>query len=179
MDRLAEQAAAAIALLPDHETYGRVTKVLGLLVEIVGFGTDLSIGSLVHLRPGEDDDIPCEVVGFRDGHALLLPFGSLEGVSLGCRAVIQNTKPVLTPDERWLGRVVNGMAQPIDGKGPLPQGGIPSRCAMLHRRRIRGSAWESSLIWAYGRSTRFWRPAGVNGWGFSLARVWGSPSCCR
>ncbi|MCB1555780.1 MAG: flagellar protein export ATPase FliI [Alphaproteobacteria bacterium] len=125
MDRLAEQAAAAIALLPDHETYGRVTKVLGLLVEIVGFGTDLSIGSLVHLRPGEDDDIPCEVVGFRDGHALLLPFGSLEGVSLGCRAVIQNTKPVLTPDERWLGRVVNGMAQPIDGKGPLPQGGHP------------------------------------------------------
>ena len=52
MDRLAEQAEAAISVLSDYEVSGRVTKILGLLVEIAGFGSDLSIGSRVHLRPG-------------------------------------------------------------------------------------------------------------------------------
>lgn len=125
MDRLSEQAEALISQLPDHEVYGQVTKVLGLLVEIAGFGTELSIGAQVHLKPDEGLTIPCEVVGFRDGHALLMPFGTLEGISLGCSAIIQRRKPVIMPDERWLGRVINGMAQPIDGKGPLPQGGHP------------------------------------------------------
>jgi flagellum-specific ATP synthase len=123
MDRLAEQALAAITTLPEEEIYGRVTKVLGLLVEIAGFGAGLSIGSIVNLRPPEKPEIPCEVVGFRDGHALLLPFGTLEGVGLGCRAVIQNHEPLIFPDERWLGRVINAFAQPIDGKGSLRQGG--------------------------------------------------------
>ncbi len=125
MERLSEHVEAAISLLPDHEVHGRVTKVLGLLVEITGFSGDLSIGSLVHLRPNQDINVPCEVVGFKEGHALLMPFGTLEGISLGCPAVIQNSKPVVTPCENWLGRVINGMAQPIDGKGPMLQGGHP------------------------------------------------------
>ncbi len=125
MDRLAEQAEAAISLLPDYEVFGRVTKVLGLLVEIAGFGTDLTIGAQVNLKPSSEETIPCEVVGFKEGHALLMPFGTLEGISLGCPAVIQRSKPVIMPDERWLGRVINGLGQPIDGKGPLPQGGHP------------------------------------------------------
>jgi flagellum-specific ATP synthase len=123
MDRLADQAYAAVSLLPDREVYGEVTKILGLLVEIAGFGGNLSIGSMVHLRPADGRDVPCEVVGFKEGHALLMPFGTLEGVGLGCKAVIQNHIPVIRPDERWLGRVINGMGQPIDGLGPLPQGG--------------------------------------------------------
>ncbi|QQG35906.1 MAG: flagellar protein export ATPase FliI [Micavibrio aeruginosavorus] len=125
MDRLSEQAEAAVSIVPDYEIYGRVTKVLGLLVEMAGFGQGLSIGAHVHLKPRRDLVIPCEVVGFRDNHALLMPFGSLEGVTLGCPAMIQRNQPVVTPDERWLGRVINGMGEPIDGLGPLPQGGHP------------------------------------------------------
>ena len=94
MDRLADKAIASIKTIPDHEIYGEVTKILGLLVEIAGFGQALSIGSMVHLRPPTGKDIPCEVVGFRDGHALLMPFGTLEGVGLGCKAVIQDHAPV-------------------------------------------------------------------------------------
>ncbi len=125
MDRLYEQAAASILTVPDHEVFASVTKILGLLIEIAGFGKDISIGSIVHLRPDDKTDIPCEVVGFRENRALLMPFGSLEGVGLGCKAVIQKTKPVICPDERWLGRVINALGQPIDGKGHLPHGGIP------------------------------------------------------
>ncbi len=125
MDRLSEQAEAALSIIPDYEVYGRVTKVLGLLVEMAGFGQGVSIGSHVHLKPRRDLVIPCEVIGFRDNRALLLPFGTLEGVTLGCPAMIQQSQPVVTPDERWLGRVINAMGEPIDGLGPLPQGGHP------------------------------------------------------
>ncbi len=130
MDRLADITAAAINQIEERQIYGRVTKILGLLVEITGFGSGLTIGSIVHLRPekaGQSTsvDIPCEVVGFRDGNALLMPFGTLEGIGLGCRAIVQDTQPVVFPDERWLGRVVNALGQPIDGKGPLPMGGYP------------------------------------------------------
>jgi len=125
MDRLAEQAMASIHSLQRREVFGRVTKVLGLLVEIAGFGENLSIGSIVNLRPPDKPDVPCEVVGFKEGHALLMPFGTLEGVGLGCRAIIQEQEPVIMPDESWLGRVVNAFAVPIDGKGPLHQGAHP------------------------------------------------------
>ncbi len=125
MDRLADKALAALKPLPDHEMYGKVTKVLGLLVEIAGFGENLAIGAIVHLRPKTGKDVPCEVIGFRDGHALLMPFGTLEGIGLGCPAIIQRSEPVAMPDERWLGRVLNALGQPIDGKGPLTHGGTP------------------------------------------------------
>jgi flagellum-specific ATP synthase len=125
MDRLAEKAQAAILTLPEKDVYGRVTKILGLLVEIAGFGTGLSIGSHVHLRPTPDRDIPCEVVGFKEGHALLMPFGTLEGVGLGCKAILQDSEPVIMPSDLWLGRVINALGEPIDGKGPLYDGGHP------------------------------------------------------
>ena len=125
MDRLADKAEAAISTLSTHEVYGRVTKVLGLLVEIAGFGSSLSIGAMVHLRPNDKTEVPCEVVGFKDEHALLMPFGTLEGVGLGCRAIIKSNEPVIRPDKRWLGRVINALGHPIDGKGPLFEGGHP------------------------------------------------------
>lgn len=143
MDRLAERAEAAIAQFSDYEVYGRVTKVLGLLVEIAGFGPDVSIGSHVHLAPGRGERIPCEVVGFRDNRALLLPFGVLEGISLGCRAIIQREHPVVMPHDRWLGRIINALGQPVDGKGPLPQGGhavpLRNRPPSPHSRQRMGS----------------------------------------
>tara|TARA_R110002072_G_scaffold114575_2_gene244700 strand:- start:1402 stop:2742 length:1341 start_codon:yes stop_codon:yes gene_type:complete len=122
MDRLCQQVETAISSLPECEVYGRVTKILGLLVEISGFGEGLTIGSMVHLRPSDDVDIPCEVIGFRDSQALLMPFGTLDGIGLGCRAIIQRSAPSIFPSEKWLGRVINGMAEPIDGKGALSNG---------------------------------------------------------
>ncbi len=111
-----------ISAMHQTETFGEVTKVLGLLVEIAGFSQTLSIGAHVHLRPNDKTDIPCEVIGFKDKKALLMPFGTLEGVGLGCKAYIQDKLPIITPNDTWLGRVINGMGEPIDGKGPLSHG---------------------------------------------------------
>ena len=125
MDRLADQAIAEINALTTQETYGQVTKILGLLVEIAGFGNHLSIGSIVHLKPDDETVTPCEVVGFKDNHALLMPFGTLDGIGLGCKAVILDKPPVIMPSENWLGRVINALGEPIDGKGPLVPGAHP------------------------------------------------------
>lgn len=122
MDRLSDQAIATIKTLPAYEIYGTVTKVLGLLVEIAGFDDTLAVGAHVHLRPQSGGNVPCEVIGFRDERALLLPFGTLEGIGLGCKAFIQQEPPVIFPHESWCGRVINALGQPIDGLGPLREG---------------------------------------------------------
>lgn len=126
MDRLSDRAIAAIRTVPDHLVFGRVTKILGLLVEIAGFPQTLSIGAMVHLASetqAAQPRVACEVVGFREGRALLMPFGPLEGIGLGARAIIDERRPGIYPCDGWLGRVINGFAAPIDGLGPLAQGG--------------------------------------------------------
>jgi flagellum-specific ATP synthase len=64
----------------------------------------------------------CETVGFREGKALMLPFAPLEGVGLGCKVELAMAQPVIMPTQGWLGRVINALGEPIDGKGPLPHG---------------------------------------------------------
>jgi flagellum-specific ATP synthase len=125
MTRLPDQALAAINAVYDYKIYGSVTKILGLLIEVAGVSNRLSIGSHVHLVPHEGHTVPCEVIGFKDDHALVMPFGTTEGIGLGCRAIVQQSRPTIYPDETWLGRVINALGQPIDGKGPLMDGAVP------------------------------------------------------
>jgi flagellum-specific ATP synthase len=117
-----ENLVAALGEIPEYVYYGRVTAVLGLLVEIGGTQGRLSIGDRCDVIARGERRVACEVIGFRDGRALLMPFGSLEGVGLGCRTEFTEPKPVVYPDSSWLGRVVNALAEPLDGKGPLPEG---------------------------------------------------------
>jgi flagellum-specific ATP synthase len=121
-----EQIRTSIQTSKGHMTYAEVTKVLGLIVEIAGFGDRLSVGSMVTLCPkdafGQERRVPCEVVGFKEGRALLMPFGTLEGIGLGCRAELSDSLPFATPDDSWLGRVVDALGRPLDGKGPLQVG---------------------------------------------------------
>ena len=46
------------------------------------------------------------------------------GVGMGCRVEVSASDPVIYPDDSWLGRVINGFGDPVDGKGPLPSGTI-------------------------------------------------------
>jgi len=119
--------ASEIERLPDHRRYGRVSGVQGMMVEVAGLERSLSIGSRCEIAGLGGRRVVAEVVGFREGRALLLPYGSLEGVGLGCRADLLDAEPVIWPSAAWLGRVVNALGEPIDGKGPLPPGPAPLR----------------------------------------------------
>jgi flagellum-specific ATP synthase len=117
---LAEQ----IAELDGVEIYGRVVGVRGLMVEVAGPLHAMSVGARITIETGERV-IPCEVVGFSGPNALLMPFAALEGVRRGCRAVVSGVAGSVRPSLGWLGRVVDAMGRPIDGKGPLSAGASP------------------------------------------------------
>jgi flagellum-specific ATP synthase len=114
-----------IKQIPDYHLYGRVTAVQGMLIEVGGVQRRLSIGDRCRIAARNGRNLTCEVVGFREGRALLMPFGALEGIGLGCKADVVDAEPVVRPTVKWLGRVVNAMGEPIDGKGPLPEGEEP------------------------------------------------------
>ena len=110
--------------LPDRYAYGRVTGVKGMMVETGGLRDSISVGGRCDLLSRDGRRLPCEAVGFRDGRALLMPFGSLEGIGLGCKAELVPSEAAVSPDASWLGRVVNAMGEPVDGLGPLLSGRV-------------------------------------------------------
>jgi flagellum-specific ATP synthase len=69
--------------------------------------------------------VPIEIIGFRHEAALAMPFGAVEGIGVGCKAILTQSEPVVFPTNAWLGRVVNALGEPIDGKGPIQQGPQP------------------------------------------------------
>lgn len=96
-----------------------------MLVEIGGIETHLSVGDRIYLQNRQNKMIACEIVGFKNDRAMAMAFHNLEGVGLGTKAMAESADPVVHPSEAWLGRVINAFGQPIDDKGPLPQGPLP------------------------------------------------------
>jgi flagellum-specific ATP synthase len=108
--------------LPRFTRFGRVARVEGLLVEVTGAQGAIGLGGKVKIAGAARGDTMCEVVGFRDGRALAMPFGQLEGITLGARATFRQEDSAVYPSPAWLGRVVDAFGRPADGKGTLPQG---------------------------------------------------------
>src|SRR5690349_15857986 len=121
MKALAEQ----IGDIDGVNIYGRVVGVRGLMVEVAGPIHAMSVGARLVIETGANRTIPCEVIGFSGNNAVVMPFAGLDGVRRGCKAVIANAANLVRPSSSWLGRVVNALGEPIDGKGPLPQGASP------------------------------------------------------
>lgn len=119
-----------LSQIPSGLTYGRLVAVKGLLIEVGGIGQAASVGARLALAARDGSSIAAEIVGFRDNKALCLPFGPLDGVGVGSKAYAIPQNVAVTPSAGWLGRVVNGLGEPVDGKGPLPKG--------LKKRPIRG-----------------------------------------
>jgi flagellum-specific ATP synthase len=116
---------ADIEAIDDVEVFGRVKTVQGLLIEVVGPVRELRVGGRVSIETTAGSTLQSEIIGFRDGHALCLPFGPVTGVRLGCKAVFQSHYGAVYPANSWQGRVINANGEPIDGKGPLPRGATP------------------------------------------------------
>ena len=104
---------------------GRVAAVNGLLIEAKGGLTRLPVGARADIDRLGAEPLPAEVVGFRDTRALLMPFGPLEGIAPGAEIRILPQGTAVRPTLAWRGRIVNAFGEPIDGKGPLPQGPVP------------------------------------------------------
>jgi flagellum-specific ATP synthase len=111
-----------IEAIPTLTRFGRVARIEGLAVEVTGAQGAVSLGGQCRITTGNNKKIPCEVIGFRDGRALVMPLGPLDGITLGARADFEDRPASIYPCKAWLGRVIDGFGLPVDGKGPLAQG---------------------------------------------------------
>ena len=91
---------------------------MGLVIE--GRGPLSSVGDSALIYPLDDSPpIHAEVVGFRDGKTMLMPLGDLRGIGIGSRILSKKQTVSATVGDGILGRVIDGLGHPIDGKGPL------------------------------------------------------------
>lgn len=119
-----------LASIQTKKVYGRVKAVQGVMIEIAGPLAAFGIGARLKIEREQASQvmgkpIMVEVVGFKEGVALAMPYGSLDGISMGSKAYLHSNNNDVSPSESWLGRIVNALGEPIDGKGPLETGDEP------------------------------------------------------
>jgi len=113
-----------ISRLSDRKVFGKVKAIQGMLVEIGGVQSFLSVGDRCTLIGRRGERVQCEVVGFRDDRALAMPFSALDGIGLDSAAEVGESNSVAYPENSWLGRVVNAFGEALDGKGPVGRGTV-------------------------------------------------------
>ncbi|MCB9483262.1 MAG: FliI/YscN family ATPase [Dehalococcoidia bacterium] len=97
---------------------GRVREVVGLLAEVDGIPGRL--GEMCRIeRAHGGTDIEAEVVGFKGDRTLVMPLGDLHGVQAGARVVARGGLLTVPVGPEVLGRVLDGLGRPIDGRGPI------------------------------------------------------------
>ncbi len=97
---------------------GRVTRVVGLIMEGIGFGA--SVGEICRVYPRDGmKGLDCEVVGFSGDRILLMPLGEVFGIGPGSKIVTKRSCARVKVSERLLGRTLDGMGLPIDGLGEV------------------------------------------------------------
>ncbi|MCC7202992.1 MAG: flagellar protein export ATPase FliI [Nitrospirae bacterium] len=98
--------------------YGKVTQITGLIIE--GHGPGSSIGELCEIFPKEASHVvEAEVVGFKGEKIQLMPLGDTRGLSPGSKIMAKRHRAVVRVGENLLGRVIDGLGNPIDGRGDI------------------------------------------------------------
>ncbi len=126
------------------QTFGKVNKVVGLVAEASGLVA--SLGAVCHILPDkvnendEEEPIAAEVVGFRDGNLLFMPYGEMRGVRPGSLIRNSSLPPVFPVGKGLLGRAFDAFGKPLDkGSRVSPESMVPIYAnppAPLERPRI-------------------------------------------
>ena len=117
-ERLLSEVTRKLIHRYPYRIYGRVNQVVGLVIE--GRGPLSSVGDSALIYPLDDSPpIHAEVVGFRDGKTMLMPLGDLRGIGIGSRILSKKRTVSASVGDGILGRVIDGLGHPIDGKGSL------------------------------------------------------------
>lgn len=109
-------------ILPQQFPYpeiGHVDEVVGLVIETKG--PKAKIGDLCYIHNPQSGmpPLPAEVVGFKAGKLQLMPLGEMTALAPGS-TVVNTGKPFMIPvGDNLLGRVIDGLGQPIDGRGEI------------------------------------------------------------
>lgn len=108
-------------LVPMRAT-GRVAKVIGLAIEVEGLNA--SVGEMCQILLGQGrESISAEVVGFHDEKTVIMPYGELAGIRSGCDVIASGRLFDVPVGNELLGRVLDGLAQPLDSLGGIQASG--------------------------------------------------------
>jgi flagellum-specific ATP synthase len=100
------------------QAYGKVSRVVGFMVESVG--PECRMGTVCDIFDKDGSrKFPAEVMGFKDNRVLLMPFEEIQGIGPGSRVVARQTQAYIPVGNQLLGRIIDGIGNPIDGKGPI------------------------------------------------------------
>ena len=131
LDDLSSRLDAVRASLSDVSAFhvsGQVSGISGLAVELSGLDRHVAVGDRILLRGREPQPVQAEIVGFRSGLARAMAYGSLDGIGPGSGATYaigaEAIPGRLAPTDAWLGRVMDPLGRPMDGKGRLPLGPV-------------------------------------------------------
>ncbi len=114
---LVADLAQAIGRVTPVAMRGRVVKAVGMLIEASGI--QAHVGELCELVTPGEPPLLAEVVGFAQQTALLTPLGSTAGISALTEVVPSGRGHTCPVGAGLLGRVLNAMGDPLDGRGPL------------------------------------------------------------
>ncbi len=123
-----QTAAATITGVRSNRLEGRISAVSGLMVELNALSRHTAVGDRIELQPRNGGCIPAEIVGFRGGIAQAMAFAASDGLGPGALAWMEAPQPQvvhgasLPVSDDWIGRVVDPLGRPLDGKGVLPRG---------------------------------------------------------
>ncbi|PLX66759.1 MAG: flagellar protein export ATPase FliI [Denitrovibrio sp.] len=96
---------------------GKVTKIVGLTIE--ADGPLLGIGTRCNIESIDGRVILAEIVGFKDDRVVLMPYGENEGIAPGSAVTNESYGNTVKVSDKLLGRVLDGLGNPLDGKGPI------------------------------------------------------------
>ncbi|MDF3079925.1 FliI/YscN family ATPase [Burkholderia sola] len=126
--------------VPVARPVGRLSAVSGLLLEVTGYAFET--GQLARIETASNDWLDARVVGFREGVSYLMPFRPAEGLTAGARVFGDEGARTLSIGAAWRGRIVDGLGEPIDDRGPLVGDAVldlaPPRVNPLRKQPVDG-----------------------------------------
>lgn len=108
----------AVDWISPFEVRGRVTELVGLLIRANVPGARVGEVCLIQ-SPHQTRGLKAEVVGFRGSEVVLMPLGDIGDVAMGAEVVSTGKALRVRVGENLLGRVLNGLGDPIDSRGAV------------------------------------------------------------
>ena len=136
-----DSALAQLDAEPRFTVHGRVTRVIGQVVEATAL--PVAVGEACRVAPDDESGLLAQVVGFHERGILLMPLDEIQGIHPGARVIPLGRAFYVDVGEGLVGRVLDGLGRPIDGRGSA---GPTRRCPLtadpprpLERTRIRAA----------------------------------------
>ncbi len=123
--RQVDELISQINNIDENSYYGEVLNLRGSCIEVDINIKNLVIGGFCQIEPDNAKPIPAKVIGFEGKLAMIMPFAPFHKLHPKCLVKFLSHHNHIFPTLEWQGRVLNGLCEPIDGKGPLFYGTEP------------------------------------------------------